>query len=336
MEAFEVVSGSLDRNQADPAAPLTAPTAGKIEAIEDSLNQFLRHDIRRTERTATARTGAEASHGEDAFSGTSGSMDRNQVTAAPLTSGQSAGMIERTEDALNQFLRHDIRRTRETAKAVSGAENDAATGYLVSSSGSLDRNQTAPATLPSGETPGTIQQVNDTLNQFLRHDIRRITQTAHYRLASGTFSTLNGTHSFWNGQHAESSDFTSILAGASMASGYGGVSLAWDNFQRLSFNINKHIPNSTIIIPGWELSTEETTQYIIDFIQAPDGTWYKRKATITLTYGTHGGKGTAKTAADGGYSYAHFKSGFGALANGQYWSIKVGEPSFTYSTFSFS
>lgn len=188
----------------------------------------------------------------------------------------------------------------------------------------------APNTAPVSRTITSLDKsVNDdgTFDAVAKTDVR-IDQSiaAPASLAVAGNMTAAPTHS----------SLTQIIDGADAApdalgSSYGSVNYTKDKYGTYVGARTITTYNSNVTIPGWVIGQETSTQYVVDFIQrSTDKKWFKRTATLTLKEGTHVSLAIAMDHAKNGYSYAHFKSGYGALGVGQYWSTWVSNPTFTY------
>jgi hypothetical protein len=257
---------------------------------------------------------------------------KNIVTEPTLPESQTAGVIVTLRKRLNAILRWDTETQTRTAVTVAAASASKTITTGMTEEQAEGRNIVEEPTLPASQTPGIIVTLRKRLNAFLRWDTETTTQTRHDNSLTGALVEKTPTVS----SLGDVIDGQTAVPTALGENDYGSLDYRKDGFGRYVGHRIVRTYNATVTIPGWEISSETCTQYVVDFVQAKNGTWYKRKATLSITYGTHSGKGAAKTAAAGGYSYAHFKSGFGALGTGQYWSINVAEPTFTYTSVSFT
>ena len=161
------------RNQTSQPTP-AAGSAGTINSVSYSLNEFGRYDTREAVRTATAVAGAQITYGGPVVTEAI-TVKRNQ-TAVPSVSAGSAGTINSAAYGINEFGRYDTRESTRTAVAVAGAQITYG-GPIIAETLTVKRNQTAVPSVSAGSA-GTINSAAYSINEFGRYDTRESSRTA--------------------------------------------------------------------------------------------------------------------------------------------------------------
>jgi hypothetical protein len=173
--ATEKQEETLDRNGDDATLPI-AQVAGVIKRTEDTTNDFGKHDVRTSTRTAVPNVTIETQDTREAYQTVGETRIKN--ASAALTSGaQVAGSIVTDVSQFNDFALYDTSRQTRTAVPVDNATQAKQYTAFEGRVEALNRNADAP-TLTSSQTAGSIVEQQDGVNDFLKHDVKTLTRTA--------------------------------------------------------------------------------------------------------------------------------------------------------------
>ena len=181
---FESRVETVDRNTvADPTLD-SSQTAGIIKVQRDNVNDYGRHDVTTSTRTAVAVASAAVTDVREKYQ-TVASVDAVNQDAALTSAAQVTGTIVEDHSKLNDFNKYDTSRRTRTAVAVTDAEKAIVHEAFEKREVAVDRNQAAP-TPPSEQTAGTIVEQRDATNEFNLHDVTETTRTAVAQAAAGS------------------------------------------------------------------------------------------------------------------------------------------------------
>ena len=236
---FETVSEAMDRNQASAGTP-PSQTDGVIATVESVKNEFAKHDVKTTTRTALAVLSAEQSKEIRLSETITNVTNRNQETAATLPTSQTAGSIVEVRPKLNEFGRYDNATQTRAATAVNDFESSKVYDGAQTSEVTRKRNQTAIEALPTALVDGVITKVVNVHNDYDRFDTSKEVETAHKQQYSYSWAGRYGTCYAWWGNNVTADELAAVIQTANLTAATNNhPSIQMNRFNLYSYYIEK-------------------------------------------------------------------------------------------------
>ena len=163
--AFETREEAVDRNVAAPTPP-ASQVAGTIVEQQDTINEFDKHDVRETTRTAVPQASAGSSDTRTTFETVAVAEARNADWAVTPVD-QVAGTIKTVKDSLNEFQKHDTVVETRTAIGVEDVVQEKVITPFEVRTVNRDVHQANDAVaLPTSQTQNHLVTVGLTKDEF--------------------------------------------------------------------------------------------------------------------------------------------------------------------------
>jgi hypothetical protein len=147
-----------------------AATTGEIQTRRISENADGTFDVTRERDIAQTVASATVTSEIKAFETIAVDVDRNNTAGDTPPASQTAGIIKRVTNKVNEYNRVDVEVETRTATDVTTAEQQTEVRAFDKTESLTDRNQDTIATPQTSQTAGTIISAKGTLNEFGKYD----------------------------------------------------------------------------------------------------------------------------------------------------------------------